>query len=194
MTHLLRARDYHRMPWKNGGGETAEIAISPTGASLDTFDWRISMAPILEDGPFSRFDGVDRSLTIVDGAGLRLSIGEAPPVDVTRHSAPLAFAADVATTADLIDGPILDLNVMTRRDRMTQTVARVVTAEPIAFAVNATAAALVCIDGAARVATVRGDIELQRLDTLLADDTRGEAWTVTGRPNATLVRIEIQAR
>ncbi|MDP1908248.1 MAG: HutD family protein, partial [Hyphomicrobium sp.] len=41
---ILRAKDYRRMPWKNGGGETTEIAISPEGAALDSFDWRVSMA------------------------------------------------------------------------------------------------------------------------------------------------------
>ena len=30
------------MPWKNGGGETTEIAVSPPGAGLDDFDWRVA--------------------------------------------------------------------------------------------------------------------------------------------------------
>lgn len=42
---ILRASDHKRMPWKNGKGETVEIAVFPEGASVDTFDWRISMAP-----------------------------------------------------------------------------------------------------------------------------------------------------
>ena len=50
------------MPWKNGGGETAEIAVSPPGAALDDFDWRLSMARVETDGPFSAFPGIDRTL------------------------------------------------------------------------------------------------------------------------------------
>ena len=41
---ILRSNDYRRMPWKNGGGETVEIAVSPERAPLSDFDWRISMA------------------------------------------------------------------------------------------------------------------------------------------------------
>ena len=37
---ILRGADYKRMPWKNGGGETVEIAVSPEGAALSDFDWR----------------------------------------------------------------------------------------------------------------------------------------------------------
>ncbi|TIV74879.1 MAG: HutD family protein, partial [Mesorhizobium sp.] len=29
---ILRAADYRVMPWKNGGGTTTEIAVSPDGA------------------------------------------------------------------------------------------------------------------------------------------------------------------
>ncbi|MBV9975040.1 MAG: HutD family protein, partial [Hyphomicrobiales bacterium] len=59
---VLRAGQHRRMPWKNGGGETTEIIASPEGAGLDEFDWRISMARVATDGPFSRFAGVDRTL------------------------------------------------------------------------------------------------------------------------------------
>ncbi|WP_431460998.1 HutD family protein, partial [Klebsiella pneumoniae] len=31
---ILRAADYRSMPWKNGGGVTTEIAVSPAGAGL----------------------------------------------------------------------------------------------------------------------------------------------------------------
>ncbi len=43
------------MPWKNGGGETAEIAVFPPSADLSEFGWRISMATVSSDGPFSAF-------------------------------------------------------------------------------------------------------------------------------------------
>ena len=58
---VLRAADYPRMPWKNGGGETAEILVEPAGAPLDSFDWRLSMARVAADGPFSLFPGVERT-------------------------------------------------------------------------------------------------------------------------------------
>ena len=69
---ILRAENYRRMRWKNGGGETAEIAVFPEGAGLDEFDWRISMARVEAGGPFSRFPGVDRTLSILEGEGMVL--------------------------------------------------------------------------------------------------------------------------
>ena len=68
------------MRWKNGGGETAEIAVSPPGAALDAFDWRLSMAKVETDGPFSAFPGIDRTLAILEGEGIRLSVGGEPPL------------------------------------------------------------------------------------------------------------------
>jgi environmental stress-induced protein Ves len=105
------------MPWKNGGGETTEVAIHPAGASLDAFDWRISMARIRVDGPFSAFVGIDRTLAILTGAGIRLALAGQPPVELTQSTDPYSFPADVATSATLLGGAVTDLNVMTRRGR-----------------------------------------------------------------------------
>ena len=122
---LLRASDHKRMPWKNGGGETVEIAVSPDDAGLADFDWRVSMATVAMDGPFSVFPGIDRTLSILDGEGITLFIEGRPPERLTQASAPLPFAADALTSATLIDGTITDLNVMTRRGRFTHSVRRV---------------------------------------------------------------------
>ena len=53
------------MPWKNGGGETLELAIAPAGAGLEDFAWRISSARVGAAGPFSACAGVDRSLALL---------------------------------------------------------------------------------------------------------------------------------
>lgn len=120
---VLRQADYRRMPWKNGGGETTEVTVSPPGAGFETFDWRISMALVKGDGPFSVFPGIDRTLAILDGNGMRLDIAGAR-FDLTRASAPLAFPADVATDAVLMNGAITDLNVMSRRTTFRHKVER----------------------------------------------------------------------
>ena len=62
---IIRARDCRTTPWKNGGGSTTEIAVEPSGASLDTFAWRISVARVAADGPFSEFPGIDRTLAVL---------------------------------------------------------------------------------------------------------------------------------
>ena len=121
---ILRAGNYRRMKWRNGGGETAEIAVSPDDAGLDDFDWRVSMARVESDGPFSLFPGVDRTLSILEGEGVVLDIAGRLPVRLTGVSEPYGFPADVAVHAGLVAGPVTDLNVMTRRGRHAHRVAR----------------------------------------------------------------------
>ena len=127
---ILRAADYRTMPWKNGGGTTTEIIVSPDGAGLDDFDWRVSMARVEGGGPFSGFAGVDRTLALLEGEGIVLDIADRPSARLTGASAPLSFPADVPTMAALISGPITDLNVMTRRGRATHTVERLLVSAP----------------------------------------------------------------
>lgn len=112
----LRASDYRQMAWKNGGGSTAEIAVHPDHAGMDDFDWRISMAHVASDGPFSRFVGIDRTLTLLDGNGIRLRVEETE-YSIIPSSPVLSFQGDQDTEAWLNDGPITDLNVMTRRGK-----------------------------------------------------------------------------
>ena len=126
---ILRAEDHKRMPWKNGGGETVEIAVFPDGAGLDDFDWRVSMARVEGDGPFSSFPGIDRTLAILDGAGMVLEVDGQPSLRLTLETGPHAFPADASTSAQLIDGTVTDLNVMTRRGKVEHSVKRIATAK-----------------------------------------------------------------
>ena len=112
---ILPKSGFKSMPWKNGGGETIEIMTWPQGSDLSQFEWRISMAVVATDGPFSLFPEIDRHLAILKGNGLTLSVGDTPPVPLTRDGKAFAFAGDSPTTATLTDGPITDLNVMVRR-------------------------------------------------------------------------------
>ncbi len=128
---MIRSSDYRRMPWKNGGGETVEIAIAPAGASLDAFDWRISMARVASSGPFSRFPGIDRTLAVLAGSGIRLDVAGRGTVSLDRDTPPFAFSGDDAAAAELIDGPIEDLNVMTRRASHRHRLARISASAPI---------------------------------------------------------------
>jgi uncharacterized protein len=109
------AADYKTMPWKNGGGSTIELALAPTGAGLDDFDWRISSAQVSRSGPFSVFAGIDRSLAILHGSGLSLRIEQQGPMRLTPASAPFVFAGERHIEAELLDGTVTDFNVMTRR-------------------------------------------------------------------------------
>jgi len=116
---IIRAGSCRTTPWKNGGGSTTEIVAEPPGSSLDDFDWRISMARVAADGPFSGFAGIDRTLAVINGKGLMLTIGGNAPIRLERGSDPISFAGDIRTSARLTAGEITDLNVMTRRSRFS---------------------------------------------------------------------------
>lgn len=165
---LLPASGHKRMPWKNGGGETIEIAVFPEGASLSGFDWRVSMATVASDGPFSAFPGIDRTLSILEGNGMTLLIEGRAPAPLTQASAPLPFPADVATSASLIDGEIVDLNVMTRREKLTHYVRRLTVEGGGALASEAATSLILCHHGAV---TLDGDgesVALSAGDAVLA--------------------------
>ncbi|WP_414475260.1 HutD family protein [Microvirga sp. M2] len=128
---LVPSTSYRRMPWKNGGGETIEIVSSPEGSTLSTFEWRVSMAKVASPGPFSLFPEIDRTLAVLDGSGIRLSIAGRGEVLVHPDTAPVSFPGDVPVEADLVDEPIMDLNVMTRRGRYGHAMARMSVAEEV---------------------------------------------------------------
>lgn len=62
-------------PWRNGGGTTRTVLCRAPGA-LDAPGgpplWRISVADIDRDGPFSCFPGMEREAVLIAGHGVRL--------------------------------------------------------------------------------------------------------------------------
>ncbi|WP_104664471.1 HutD/Ves family protein [Ensifer adhaerens] len=186
---VLSASSYKRMPWKNGGGETVEIAVSPENASLADFDWRVSMATVATDGPFSSFPGIDRTLSILQGKGMRLMIDGREPVLMTGGTAPLPFPADAATTATLVDGPIVDLNVMTRRGKLAHMVQRVALDHPYrAEALGGTTLAL-CHGGAVRLTAGEATADLAAGDTAILEGSA--AITIEPAASAVVFLITI---
>jgi environmental stress-induced protein Ves len=117
MTVLIPFAGLHAVPWKNGGGSTTQIAIEPPDAGFNDFDWRISLATIGEDGPFSVFPGVDRTLALVEGHGVTLDIDGEDRVLVCEDDPMVAFDGESQVFAKLNRGPTTDFNVMTQRER-----------------------------------------------------------------------------
>ncbi|QLK61081.1 HutD family protein [Enterobacteriaceae bacterium Kacie_13] len=101
-------------PWRNGGGETREIIRVPAGNA--DFDWRASIATIAQDGPFSIFPGIDRSITLLSGEGVHLLA--APDIDhsLNRAGEPFSFHGEQAVSARLLGSVTTDFNIMTRRE------------------------------------------------------------------------------
>ncbi|MFJ3876127.1 HutD family protein [Streptomyces sp. NPDC090077] len=158
---ILRAAGRAAAPWKNGGGVTREIAAWPEDAGTAGFAWRVSLAEVETDGPFSSFPGVDRILTLAEGAGMDLTVGGDRHL-VDERYAPRYFPGDRPTDCRLLGGPVVNFNVMYHRDRVR-----------------------------ARSAVVRGELVLRALpgETLLVVALDGPA--TLHRPELPAVRTEL---
>ncbi|RQZ50138.1 HutD family protein [Burkholderia cepacia] len=194
---VIRAADLVASPWKNGGGVTREIAAfspkgtsfgAPPGAALDAFAWRVSVADVGTDGPFSRFDGVDRTLVLLSGAGMTLA-----EEGGARHvlDAPLAradFAGEAAIDATLHDGATRDFNLMTRRSaaRGTLDVWRA-GAHRIG---HADTVLLFCTAGEAAVEIDGTRYTLEEMDTLRLDGPR-RAFDVVVSGSGALLAVSL---
>lgn len=120
-TRLMRPADFRAMAWKNGGGVTREIASRPSGSAA--FDWRVSIASIERDGPFSGWHGVDRTFAVIDGIVVLSS-----PVGTRTlgpDDEPWTFDGGAAVDCRLPNGAARALNLMVRRGRAVGRVYRV---------------------------------------------------------------------
>ena len=107
MFRIVNPDEFQTNLWKNGGGVTHEIARHPVG---DGWQWRISIAEVGVDGPFSLFLGMTRILTVIDGAGIDLL--SAGGVLEARLHQPVPFSGDLDVTARLVGGPVRNLNLI----------------------------------------------------------------------------------
>lgn len=107
MGAVVRSDQVAPQPWANGGGTTRELARADDGS------WRVSLADVDRDGPFSAFPGQDRLLTVVDGPVLGLEVDGA--THVVEPQRPFAFSGDASVVATVPEGPVRVLNVIVER-------------------------------------------------------------------------------
>jgi len=171
-SRIVNPDQYRRMPWRNGGGETIEIAKFPPDSDLDDFGWRVSTATVGADGPFSIFHGIDRTLCVLSGNGISLTFGGDKSLILDKDTAPFSFRGDVPVVARLIDGPIADLNVMTRRAGWRHAVQRhhLRTDEILVLNTPAAHTIVLCQAGAIGVGDAMDPSHLECGAALLIDD------------------------
>lgn len=72
---VIRFAQLEAKAWRNGGGVTREIARLPEAAAIttdtsrsgDSWAWRVSIADVTTASNFSRFHGMERVLTVIEG-------------------------------------------------------------------------------------------------------------------------------
>lgn len=124
------------VPWRNGAGVTRPVASGSAGqkkmqnsATIDDADWRISLAELHSDGPFSLFPGIDRHAVLIGDAPVLLKSDTgsitAQPLAPISYAGETAFYAVCGTPARTPQF----LNLMVRRG--TATVNTLVTGAPV---------------------------------------------------------------
>lgn len=113
ITPLDPAR-YRRLPWKNGGGVSVDIAWD---RETDGEAWRLGRTPITAPGPFSDYSGSDRLQVLVAGRGLVLKTPDGE-IDVRLPFRPVRFAGETPITSQLESGPVEVVNLIGQRARV----------------------------------------------------------------------------
>lgn len=111
----IAAQEYRRARWRNGLGWTREILQWPESGD---WDWRASVAEIDADVAFSTFPGVERSLVLLQGEGLRLHVEDHSVATVEPPHGRYDFPGERAVRAALHAGPVHVFNLMWRRARI----------------------------------------------------------------------------
>ena len=118
---IYSPQSFQTLPWRNGLGSTVEL-LAETPNKNEAFSWRLSIASVANDGPFSDFSGYDRTLILLEGPGITLNKPNGI-FKVLNSSLDYAnFKGEDLIDATLHNGPIKDFNVMTLRSICTSSV------------------------------------------------------------------------
>lgn len=171
---IQRSAEHRIVPWANGLGITADVFLAPADSA--DWAWRVSIADVTDDVPFSMMPGIDRHIMVAQGVGMGLVIDGAAEVRMDRTSAPLAFRGEAITTCRLLDGPIADLNLMVRRTAGRGSLRAVRLRGGDTFVAAAGDVAVVVLDGdldLARPAAAEFGDRLHTFDAILIEPTDG---------------------
>lgn len=117
--------------------------------------WRVSVADIATDGPFSLFPGFDRQTALLAGVGFRLGA-----LTVTAADPWASYSGDTPLECVLLDSPVRVLNVLAQRGSVWPQMARVRGESTVGMAGRETLA--LCAEGEA----VCGGVALRCYDSV----------------------------
>ena len=118
MLTILSPETFKTIAWKNGLGHTTELAIN-SGGNLDDFDWRLSIASVVNDGDFSNFSGYQRHLVLIEGEGLILDHDNGDVDELANLLDVAHFDGGSKTCGRLVNGAIKDFNIMANKQSFT---------------------------------------------------------------------------
>lgn len=182
--------DARRMPWKNGGGTTLELAVEPPGASLASgFAWRLSRAEVAASGPFSTLPGIERTLLLLSGDGFQLELGSHGSICMDRPLVPVRFAGDWPARADLRGGPCVDFNLMADPTRCR---ARLEVCQgTLPFRLGLGAATVLVYVAQGTVAVPRLEAHLGQGHLLRLEDGPGDLAILPGYGGASMIVVRV---
>ena len=186
---MIRRESVRATPWKNGGGETREIACFPPSSQLNEFEWRISTAVVAQDGEFSIFEGIDRRLYLLDGAGLKLRIGSGKPRRL-RPGDHIDFRGELPVYGSLVDGPVTDLNIMVRRDKQRTHVEELSLSGSATLTPPSEMVALFVRSGTLQITIGRSVDTMNTFDTVIFENAHASTALVEGSAEAILIGID----
>jgi environmental stress-induced protein Ves len=176
------------VPWANGRGTTAVVACVP---DTDDWDWRLSLADVVEDGPFSVLPGIDRWIAVARGGRMGLQLGAPDGFERTVLSdadGAASFSGDGDTSCRVLDGPLVDVNLMLRRGRVTgaMDVHELLAGERWSWSVRA----IVVLSGRVELVAVGEDA----VGEVVLDGDVFDAVVIDGRDEPVVVRALTTAR
>ena len=190
-SRVIPANEYRRERWRNGAGWTREIHAQ-AAQDVDGWDWRLSIAEIEQDAPFSTFPGVERELVLLSGNGLRLRFDDGEVDELHPPHDHMSFAGEREVRGELLDGATHDFNLMWRRDAFdAQLWHRPLVGPMVIFAEPGTTWAVYLIAGQARFADESGLPDLAAGDTALLEAGAGRLRHVLdGTGEALVIRLQ----
>ncbi|WP_082132252.1 HutD family protein [Luteimonas sp. FCS-9] len=201
---VVPAAAAHRVRWRNGHGWTRELVCSPGPASTvapsaaddptASWAWRISIAQIDRDAPFSTFPGIDRELVLLRGDGLDLQL-DGRRVALSPPDGRHRFAGECDVAARVPAGGVEVFNLMWRRDVFdAQLGHRALAGSLDACADPATTWVLHLLSGQARFRADTGLPPLAPGDTAVLAGTRGvRRYTIEGDGGLIAIRLRTRA-
>lgn len=189
---IQRFGEHLKMPWKNGLGITREVISRPASDGSGGFDWRISLATVGASGPFSVFAGIDRTIAVLQGDGMQLTVDGRREVPLLVGSPPFAFSGDAVVQADCLGGETRDLNVMSRRGIIVHHMTKIAVSATQTLSVSGDTVAIVIRgDAVVEIDSMRSEVGLG--DVLMCDQMPFELAVEPLGAGCALYIIEVAA-